>query len=193
MSWVGLTTGEPSAADSRLRVESMSSFASRCAVVADDLLEHVPHLGSHALDDALGTLDVMGEALLDELAHDERLEQLERHLLGQPALVELELGADHDDRPTRVVHALAEQVLAEPALLALQHVGQALEAMVAGARDGAPAPTVVDQRVARLLEHPLLVADDDLGRPELEEPLEPVVAVDDAAVQVVQVGGREAA
>ena len=65
--------------------------------------------------------------------------------------------------------------------------------MVAGAGDRPAAAAVVDQGVARLLEHPLLVADDDLGRAELEEPLESVVAVDDAAVQVVQVGGREAA
>jgi hypothetical protein len=36
----------------------------------------------------------VGEALLDELAHDERLEQLERHLLGQAALVQLQLRAD---------------------------------------------------------------------------------------------------
>ena len=65
--------------------------------------------------------------------------------------------------------------------------------MVAGARDRPAAAAVVDEGVARLLEHPLLVADDDLGRAELQEPLEAVVAVDDAAVEVVQVGGREAA
>src|SRR5439155_1005871 len=159
----------------------------------DHLLEHVPHLGTHALDDALGALDVVREALLHELAHDERFEQLERHLLGQPALVELELRADHDHGAARVVDALAEQVLAEPALLALEHVAQALEPMVAGAGDGAPAATVVDQRVARFLQHPLLVADDNLRRLQVEEPREPVVAVDDAPVQVVEVGGREAA
>ena len=162
-------------------------------VVLDDVLEDVPDLRPHALDDALGALDVVGEALLDELAHDERLEQLERHLLGQAALVELELRADHDDRAAGVVDALAEQVLAEPALLALEHVAQGLEAVVAGAGDRPAAAAVVDQRVARLLEHPLLVADDDLGRAELQEPLEAVVAVDDAAVQVVEVGRREAA
>ena len=162
-------------------------------VVLDDVFEDVPDLGPDALDDALGALDVVGEALLHELAHDERLEQLEGHLLGQAALVELELRADHDDRAARVVDALAEQVLAEPALLALEHVAQALEPVVAGAGDGPATTAVVDERVARLLEHPLLVADDDLGRAELEESLEPVVAVDDAAVQVVQVGGREAA
>src|SRR6185369_4671996 len=161
--------------------------------VLDDLFEDVPHLGADALDDALGALDVVREALLDELPHDERLEQLERHLLGQAALVELELRADDDDRPAGVVHALAEQVLAEPALLALEHVGQGLEAVVARAGDRAATAAVVDQGVARLLEHPLLVADDDLGGAELQEPLEPVVPVDHAAVEVVQVGGREAA
>jgi peptidoglycan/xylan/chitin deacetylase (PgdA/CDA1 family) len=48
------------------------------------------------------------------------------------------------------------------------------------------------QRVDGLLEHPLLVVDDDLGRPEVQQPLESVVAVDDPAVQVVEVGRREA-
>ena len=162
-------------------------------VVLDDFLENVPDLGPDALDDALGALDVVGEALLDELAHDERLEQLERHLLGQAALVELEIRADDDDGAARVVHSLAEQVLAEPALLALEHVGQALEAVVAGPRDRPAAAAVVDQGVARLLEHPLLVADDDLGRAELEEPLEAVVPVDHAPVEVVEVRRREAA
>src|SRR5690606_6808072 len=39
----------------------------------------------------------------------------------------------------------------------------------------------------------LLVVDDDLGSAEVEKPLEAVVAVDDAAVQVVEVARREAA
>ena len=40
---------------------------------------------------------------------------------------------------------------------------------------------------------PLLVADDDLGRVQLQQPLQAVVAVDHAAVEVVQVARREAA
>ena len=162
-------------------------------VVLDDLFEDVPDLGADALDDALGALDVVREALLDQLPHDERLEQLERHLLGQSALVELQVRTDDDDGAARVVHALAEQVLAEPALLALEHVGQRLEAMVAGSGDRPAAASVVDQGVARLLEHPLLVADDDLGGAELQQPLEAIVPVDHAPVEVVEVGGREAA
>jgi hypothetical protein len=102
-------------------------------------------------------------------------------------------GADHDDRTAGVVDPLAQQVLPEPALLALQHVGQALQGPVAGPGHRSPAPAVVEQRVDGLLEHPLLVVDDDLGRAQVEEPLQPVVPVDDPAVEVVEVGGGEPA
>ncbi len=115
------------------------------------------------------------------------LKQLERHLLRQPALVQLQLGTDDDDRPTGVVDALAEQVLSEPALLALERVGQRLEGPVIGSAQHAAAPPVVEQCVNCLLQHPLLVTDDDVGRLELHELLEPVVPVDDAPVEIVQV------
>ncbi len=91
-----------------------------------------------------------------------------------------------------VVDALAEQVLAEAALLALEHVREALQRPVAGARDRAPTAAVVEQRVDGLLQHALLVVHDDLGRAEVEQALEAVVAVDHSPVEVVQVGGREA-
>src|SRR5215213_633672 len=122
-------------------------------MLRDDLLEHVPDLGHHRLDVLLGRLDVLGGLPLDEPAHDERLEELERHQLGQAALVQPELRAGH----------------------------------------GASAAAVVEQCVDRLLEHPLLVVDDDLRRPEVEQALQPVVPVDDAPVEVVEVARREAA
>src|ERR1700742_2446660 len=62
-----------------------------------------------------------------------------------------------------------------------------------GAGAGAPATAVVEQRVDRLLQHPLLVVDDDLGSAEVEQPFQAVVAVDHPSVQVVEVGRREAA
>ena len=43
------------------------------------------------------------------------------------------------------------------------------------------------------MQHALFVVDDDLGRTEVEQPLESVVAVDDPAVEVVQIGGGESA
>ena len=162
-------------------------------MLADDLLEDVPHFRPLQLDHLLRLLDGGDQAALFELVVDERLEQLERHLLGQPALVQLQLRADDDHRPARVVDALAEQVLTEPALLALERIGQRLERTVVGAAQDAAAAAVVEQRVDRLLQHALLVADDDVRRLELHQLLQPVVAVDDAAIEVVQVGGREAA
>ena len=145
------------------------------------------------LEHLLGRLDRVGVAQLLEPADDERLEQLQGDLLGQAALVQLELGADDDDRAGRVIDALAEQVLAEAALLALDHVGQRLERAVRRAEHRPLAAVVVEQGVDRLLEHPLLVADDDFRRVEVDQLLEPVVAVDDAAIQVVQVAGGEVA
>ena len=171
---------------------------SRCAVqqhrvLGDDLFEHVPHLRTLTLDHALGALDVLRVVEVHESLHHERLEQLERHQLGQTTLVQLELRADHDDRTAGVVHTLTEQVLTEPTLLTLEQIRQRLQRTVARSGDRTAATAVVEQRVDRLLQHPLLVVDDDLGRAEVDQPLEPVVAVDHAAVQVVEVGGREAA
>ncbi len=131
-------------------------------MLRDDLFEDIPDFLLAALDHALGALDVLRVLEVHEPLHHERLEELQRHGLGQTALVQLELRAHDDDRTAGVVHALAQQVLAEAALLALEHVGQRLERTVAGARDGTPAAAVVEQRVHGLLQHPLLVVHDDL-------------------------------
>ena len=162
-------------------------------VLVDDLLEDVPDLGDHRVDHLLGGLDVLRRLALDEASHDERLEQLQRHQLRKPALVQAQRRARHDHRAARVVDALAEQVLAEAALLALQHVGQRLQRAVARTGHRPAAAAVVEQRVDGLLQHPLLVVDDDLGRAQVEQALQPVVAVDHAPVEVVEVRGGEAA
>src|SRR5262249_23055855 len=162
-------------------------------MVLDDLAEDVPHLGLLALDQPLRALHRLDVAAILELADDERLEQLERHVLRQSALVQLELGPDDDHRAARVVDTLAEQVLTEASLLALEHVAQALERTVALTAHGAAAAAVVEQRVDGLLQHALLVAQDDLGRLDVHQLLEPVVPVDDAAVEVVEIRRREAA
>ena len=162
-------------------------------VLLDDLLQHVPDLRAAALHHPLGRLDVLGQLQVHQPLHDEGLEQLQRHQLGQAALVQAQGGAGHDDRAAGVVDPLAQQVLAEPALLALQHVRERLERAVARPGDRAAAATVVEQGVDGLLQHALLVVDDDLGRAQVEQPLQAVVAVDDPAVQVVQVRRGEAA
>ena len=106
-------------------------------MLGDDLFQHVPHVAGAAVDRALGGLDVGGVLEFHQALHDEGLEQLQRHLARQAALVQLQLRADDDDRTAGVVHTLAQQVLAEAALLALEHVGKRLQGTVARARDGA--------------------------------------------------------
>jgi len=150
-------------------------------VLGDDLLEHVPNFGDHRVDELLRRLDVLNLTALDEAAHDERLEQLQGHQLRQAALVQAKLRPRDDHRTAGVVDTLAEEVLAEAALLALEHVRQRLQRAVARPRHRPATPAVVEEGVDGLLQHALLVVDDDLGRAEVEQPLEPVVAVDDAA------------
>ena len=60
-------------------------------------------------------------------------------------------------------------------------------ARLPGPGDRAATAAVVEQGVDGLLQHPLLVVDDDLGRAEVEQTLEPVVPVDHASVEVVEV------
>src|SRR5208283_1733556 len=160
---------------------------------ADDILEDVPHDGFLLLDHFLGLLDGGAVTLGFELVIDEGLEELEGHLLGQTALIELELGADDDDGASGIVHALAEEVLAEAALLALEGIAEGLERTIVGAAKNAATAAVIKERVHGFLEHALFVADDDIRRAKFHELLQPVVAVDDAAIEVVEIGGGEAA
>src|SRR5688572_10552901 len=87
-------------------------------VFADDLVQDIPDFRLFLLDQLLGLLDGGGEALGVKPRVDERLEKLERHLLRQTALMQLEFRTDHDNRTAGIVDALAEQVLAEAPLLA---------------------------------------------------------------------------
>src|SRR5262245_66251602 len=96
-------------------------------MLTNHFLEHVPHFRTLQFDHLLRLLDRGDETALFELVVDERLEELERHLLRQPALMQFQLGTDDDDGAAGVVDALAEQVLAEPALLALERVRERLE------------------------------------------------------------------
>src|SRR3546814_19937823 len=66
-----------------------------------------------------------------------------------------------------------------------------LQRTLVGAGDDAAAAAVVEQCVDGYLQHALFVAHDDVRRAQLDQPLETIVAVDDAAQEVVEVRGRE--
>ena len=91
-----------------------------------DVLEHVPDLGAHALYHSLRLTYIVRYLVFYELLHNERLKQLERHLFGKSALVDLKLGAYDDNRTSGIVYALTQKVLTETSLLTLEHIGKRL-------------------------------------------------------------------
>ena len=151
------------------------------------VLQYVPDLGLYTLYHALRALYVVCVCVLNKLLHYEGLEQLQRHLLWQSALIHLELRAYDYNGTAGIVHALAQQVLTETSLLTAQHVGQRLEGPIAGAGNRASTPAVIYECIHRLLKHALFVAHYDIRRTQLQQSLEAVVSVYNSAVQVVQV------
>src|SRR6266511_2136229 len=114
----------------------------------------------------------------------------EHHLLRRGEGAAFALRALH--RTARIIDALAQQVLAEAPLFSLELVRERFERAVVDAAQHAPPAAVVEQRVHGLLEHSLLVADDDFRSLQFDQLRKPVVAVDDAAVEVVQIRSGEA-
>ena len=112
---------------------------------------------------------------------------------GKTALMQLQLRTDDDDRTAGIVDAFSEQVLTEASLLSFQRIGERLQRTVVRAAQNAAAAAVVEQRIDGFLQHALFVPDDDVGRVQFDELLQTVVPVDDAAIQIVQIGCREAA
>ena len=128
-----------------------------------------------------------------EPSDNERLVQLEGNFLRQSALVQLQLRSHGDHRAGAVVDTLAEQVLAEPTLLPLDHVGERFQRSVVRPQHGTPTAAIVHQRVHGVLQHPLFIADNHLGGVEIEQLLQPVVPVDETSIKVIEIGGREVA
>ena len=162
-------------------------------VPLDDDLQRIPNLlGGAAVYHLTGLADVLGNLEIHQPLHNKGLEELQRHLLGQAALVHLQFGAHHDNGTAGIVYTLTQKVLAEASLLTLQHIAQGLERTVVGAGHGASPAAVIDQCVHCLLQHPLFVADDNIGGVQLQELLQAVIAVDDPAIQVIEVAGGKA-
>ena len=107
--------------------------------------------------------------------------------------MQLQGRTDHDHGTTGIIDTLAQQVLPEATLLALDHVGQGLQWQLVGTGDGTTATTVVEQRIDCFLQHALLVADDDVGCVEIQQTLQAVVAVDHPPIEIVQIRGRKTA
>ena len=175
-------------------LESLDTESVKCGsaveehgVILDNHFESIPYNRILTLDHLSCGLDVVRLAGLDKSLHDEGLEQLKSHLGRQTALIDLQLGTDDDNRTSRIVNTLTEQVLSETSLLTFKHIGERLERSVVRTGYGSAAAAVVDKSIDSFLKHTLLVADYYLGCAELKELAQTVVSVDNAAVKIIEV------
>src|SRR3989344_43654 len=87
--------------------------------ILDDVLQNVPHLAMTFEDEAFRRFHVVRKFLADDLADYERFKELHRHFLRQSAVIHPEIRTDDNHGATRVIDALAEEVLAESSLFSL--------------------------------------------------------------------------
>ena len=184
--------------EDRFKSLDTESVQCRCAVQKDrvffdDIAKDFPDFRSELIDLLACRFEVACDASLDKFMHDERLEEFDRHFLRQAALIHFELRSDDDNGTAGVVDTFTEEVLTETSLLALQHVGEGFQRTVARAGDGASTTTVIDQGIDSFLKHTLFVSDDDFRSTEFQKSLQTVISIDDAAIEVIQVGGGETA
>ena len=155
----------------------------------DDFLEHVPYLRFQTLYTLLCTFNIMRNTVCNQFFHNKRFKQLDCHFLRQTALINLQLRSYDNNGTSGIVYTLSEQVLTETSGLTLEHVRQRLQCTVARAGNRTATTTVIDQGINCLLQHTLLVADDDVRSAQLQQSLKTVVPVDDTTIQIIQVRG----
>ena len=148
----------------------------------DDILKYVPYLGLQTFHHLLRALDVVRGSVLYKLLHNERLEQLDGHLLRKTTLVDFQLRSNDDNGTAGVVNSFTKQVLTETSLLTFQHIGKGFQRTVARTGYRSAAASIINQGIDCLLQHTLLVADDDVRSAKLKQAGKTVVTVDDSSI-----------
>ena len=106
--------------------------------------------------------------------------------------MQFQLRTHNNNRTAGIIDALAKQVLTEPALFALEHVGQGFQWPFVGASNDTTATAIIKQRINGFLQHPLFIANNDVRRAQLHQPLQAIVTVDNTAVKIVEIGRGKA-
>ena len=150
-------------------------------------IQNIPNFRTFFFHQFLSLLHSGRQAFGLQPAVNERLEQLERHLLGQATLMQFQLRARHNHRTTREVDAFAQKVLTEAALLAFQHVRQRFQWTFVLSSDHPATTAIVKQCIDRFLQHTLFVAHDDIWRTQFDKTLQTIITVDHPTIKIVQV------
>ena len=160
---------------------------------ADYFFENIPHFRHFLLHQFFRCFHSGGQALHFQFVENKRFEQFQCHFFRQAALMQTQVRAYGNHGTTRIIDTFTQQVLTEAAAFTFNHIGQRFERAFVGAGHGFAATAVIEQRIHRFLQHAFFVAHDDVGRVQFQQAFQAVVAVDHAAVQIVQIGSGETA
>jgi hypothetical protein len=110
-------------------------------------------------------------------------------VLRQTTLVKFEFRTNDDNRSTRVVDTLTQEILAEETTLALEVVRKRLERTSLGLvpRHTAVSDGVVYESIYSFLEDSFLVSQDNIWGVDFFKLLQTVVAIDHTAVEVIDI------
>ena len=160
-------------------------------LVANHFLQNRPDLRHFVVNQTAGAADVEGGLAQQKPRDDEGPEKFQRHMLRQTALVQVKRRADDNHRAAGIVHPFAQKILAEAALLALQTVGERFERsalrLIHRAGGGTAPDGIVNQGVHRLLQNPFFVPKNHFRRRQLQQLLQPVIAINHSPVKIVDI------
>src|SRR5437660_1082751 len=201
---VPIEIGIESRADQRMKLNSVAfnqaglecldaqPVQGRGAIEQDKALEK--HLGQQIPDQRIAPFDhafglswMSGERSIKQCTDQKRFEEFAGHVLWQPTFMESQRWPDDNHGATRIIDALAQQVVAEASMFAMPQIGQALERLPTRIDDGFPGMGIVKERITGLLQQTALIVQDDLRRSHLQKTLQPEIAADETTVQLVQV------
>ena len=75
-------------------------------VLTDNLLQHIPYLRLKLLNHLLGLLNIVCCSVCYQFLHNERLEQLNSHLLRKTTLIDLKFRTNDDNGTAGIVNTL---------------------------------------------------------------------------------------
>ena len=176
----------------RLKCLDTQTMQCRCTVqhnrmFFDNIFQYIPYFRLKFLYHFLGILDVVGSSVCNKLFHNERFEKLDCHFFRKTTLIDLQFRSNDDNRTSGIVNSFTKKVLTETSGFTFQHIGKGFQSSVSRACYRTSTASVIDQGIYSLLQHTLLVADNDIRSTKLQKSFQTVVSVDDSSVKIIQV------
>ena len=177
----------------RLNTKTMQgrSAVEQYARIFGEFFQNIPNLIMFTLDITGSATHIVRQFTFDNLSHDKRFEKFERHAFRQTTFVNIQSRTDDDYRTTGIIHTFTEQILTEATLFTFEDIRERTQlTFLAGSGEHGFTMTsiVVNESVHRFLQHAFFIATNNFRRIEFEQTRETIVAVDHAAIEIIQIG-----